>query len=86
MGLLILVAMALVSAVTWHRLVSRYWSATLFSTVTTLVTFQLGAFLHAGHLDSLFGIALVTSSFCALVVSALVGLPIRSRRRRGELA
>jgi len=85
MGVLVLVAIGLVSAVCWHRLLPRYWPATLAATVTTVVVFQIAAYLHEGSVDALIMIAVLTSSALAFAISALVGLPIRARRRKGEL-
>ena len=82
MALVIFFGIAIISATMWHRFVSRYVQASLGATVTTVVLFQVGAYLDLGYLDKFALIAVVTSSAIALGISLLIGLPIRARRKR----
>lgn len=82
MGLLIFLAIALTSAVLWHRFLPRYTTASLGATITTVLAFQAAAFLQLGYLDPYFLIAVITSSVAALVISLVVGLPLRARRKQ----
>ena len=86
MGLVIFIALALVSAVQWHYFLPRYLVASVSATATTVVAFQVGDFVYLGYLDPFFLIAAVTSSALALFFSLLTGLPFRTRRkqRRGD--
>jgi hypothetical protein len=84
-GVVILVAIAIVSAAIWHYRVPRFGVATVGATVSTELIFQLLAYLEAGYLDAFFLIAAFTSALLALAISIIVGLPIRARRKRGEL-
>ena len=81
MGLFVLILLAVVSGVLWHYLVRNYALAVVGATVSTVVVFQVIAFLQLGYLDPFFLIAAVTSGGLALVVTLLVGLPVRARRR-----
>jgi hypothetical protein len=85
MGVMVLIALAIVSAALWHRYTSRFAEATLGATLTTVGVFHFIAFLYSGYLDKFFLIALFTSTLVALLLSIVVGLPIRARRKRGEL-
>ncbi|MFA5633033.1 MAG: hypothetical protein WC997_16115 [Porticoccaceae bacterium] len=72
---------AICSGLVWHWFVTVYPTAVIGSTVTTVVTFQIAAYLHAGYVDPFFPIAVITSSFVAAVIASLIGLLIRARRR-----
>jgi hypothetical protein len=80
MGLVILVGIAIISATLWHRYVSRYFVAVFGATLTTVVLFQVAAYIEAGYVDPLIAIVVVVSGGIALVISALIGLPFRRRR------
>lgn len=82
MGIVVFLGIAVISATLWHRFVTGYASATIGATLTTVVLFQVAAYVHAGQLDKFFIIALVTTSAMALIISALLGLPLRARRKR----
>ncbi len=85
MGLIIFFGIAIISATMWHHFVPRYWQASFGATVTTVVLFQIAAYLDLGYLDKFALIAVVTSSVMALGFSLLIGLPIRARRKRQEV-
>ena len=80
MGLFVLILLAVVSGVLWHYLVPNYALAVVGATVSTIVVFQVIAFLQLGQLDPFLLIAAVTSGGLALVVACLVGLPVYARR------
>lgn len=85
MPLVVFLGIAVVSAVFWHRTVRSFALSTVLASLTTVVLFQVADYLEAGHMDSFAPIAMVTSSIPAVVLSVLVGLPIRARRRKGEI-
>lgn len=80
MAILVFVGIALLSAVTWHRYLQTYSSASIAAAATTVVVFQLIVYLQLGYLDPFFPIAVVTTGALSLVISFIVGLPIRARR------
>ncbi len=80
-GLIIFFATAVASALLWHRFVASYLAAIAASTVTAVVAFQVMAYIHLGYLDPFYLIAVVTTTIFAAIVSLLVGLPFRSKRR-----
>ena len=49
MRLLLLIGLALMSAILWHYFLTRYWIASLTATVTTVVMFILS--MYSGWLD-----------------------------------
>ena len=86
MGLIIFFAIAVPAALLWHALLPRYMPASIGATVTTVVVFQVAAFINLGYLNPFFLVAAVTTSVVALLVSLLAGWPFEARRkrRRGE--
>ena len=61
-GWLVLLSIAVVSAIAWHILLRSFLLATLLATTTSVVLFQIAAYLHVGYLDPFFLIAVATSS------------------------
>ncbi len=80
-GILVLGTIAVCSGLVWHWLVTVYRVAVIGSTVTTVIAFQIAAYLHAGYIDPFFLVAVITSSFVAAGVASLIGLPFRARRK-----
>ncbi len=60
MGIVILIGIGIVSAALWHHFVPRFAVATIAATTTTVVLFQIGAYMDLGYLDPFFLIAVVT--------------------------
>ena len=83
-GLLVFFAIAIVSAVLWHRVVEIFSVAVVGATITAVVAFQIAAYWHAGHVDPFVVVAVVTTAAMSLVISILIGLPIRKRRRNAK--
>lgn len=83
-GLLILGAMAVLSAIGWHLIVKRFVLALLGATLTTVILFQVANYIHLGYLDPFFIIAMITSGAGALVISAVVGVPFLALRKKNE--
>ena len=81
LGLLIYAAIAIGSAVLWHRYVPIYLAAALGATVTTVVLFLFVDYLQSGHVTSRMEIALMLTGIPAAIVSLLVGLPYRAKRK-----
>ena len=80
-GLIILTAIALGSALVWHWLVVFYRPAVIGATITTVIAFQVAAYFHLGYLDPFLLVAIVTSSIVAAVIALLVGVPFRAWRK-----
>ena len=85
-GLLILLTLAAVSAMAWHWVLLRSFSAATFlATVTAVVLFQVAAYFQLGYLDPFFMIAVATSSVVCFVVALLVGWVFSALRgRKGD--
>jgi hypothetical protein len=81
--ILIVVGIALVSSAYWHHYFPKYVAASLAAALTTEIVFQVIVYVQLGFLDPFFLVAVFTSGALALVIAFLVGLPIRSRRKRG---
>jgi hypothetical protein len=82
-GLLIYAAITTVSALLWHRYVPDYVGATLGATVSTVALFLFVDYLQSGHRTSNMEIAVLLTSVPAAVISLLIGLPFRARRKAG---
>lgn len=85
MSVLVLLAVSLLSAVAWHRYCAVFGTAVLGATATSTVVFQLAATWRLGHADKFVLVAVVVTAAVAFVISLLVGMPFRARRR-GEAA
>ena len=80
-GLIVLVAISVTAAIIWHAFAKRYFTASIASALMAAVAFQVAAYVHLGHLDPFFPIAVVASLVAAFVIALLVGLPFRARRK-----
>ena len=81
-GLLVLVAISIGSAAAWHFKFREYAIAAGCAAATSVVVFQVVAYLQAGYLDPFFPIAVVTSSLLSFAIALIVGIPFWQRRRR----
>jgi hypothetical protein len=61
-GLIVLMSIALGSALVWHCLMAFYVRAVIGATITTVIAFQVAAYFHLGYLDSFFSVAAITSA------------------------
>lgn len=84
LGLLLLAAICAVCSVAAHVLVRSFVAAELAAVVSTVVLFQLAAYLHVGYLDPFWEVAVVTSTLVAVVVSAFIGIAVRSVQERAS--
>ena len=80
-GWLVLLSIAVVSAIAWHILLRSFLLATLLATSTSVVLFQIAAYLHVGYLDPFFLIAVAISSVICLFVSVAVGMLVRGSKK-----
>ena len=84
-GLVIFFGLALIGSLLWHWVLRSYGLAVFGATVTTVVLFQVAAYVKLGYLDPFFVVAMATSAAMALGISAIVGLPFRfARKQRGS--
>lgn len=81
-GMLVLCVTTIVVSVLLHAFVRRYPIACIVSAVTSTVLFQCFAYMHAGHLDPFFPIALVVGGALAYGIALIVGIPFLVRRRK----
>lgn len=80
-GWLVLLFIAVVAALVWHILLRSFLFATLLASTTSVVLFQVAAYLYAGYLDPFFLIAVATSSVICLLVSIVSGMLVRGSSR-----
>ena len=80
-GWLVLLSIAVVSAIAWHILLRSFLLATLLATTTSVVLFQIAAYLHVGYLDPFFLIAVATSLVICLFVAVAVGMLVRGSNK-----
>lgn len=80
-GWLVLLSIAVGSAIAWHILLRSFLLATLLATSTSVVLFQIAAYLHVGYLDPFFLIAVAISSVICLFVSVAVGMLVRGSKK-----
>ena len=80
-GWLVLLSIAVGSAIAWHILLRSFLLATLLATSTSVVLFQIAAYLHVGYLDPFFLIAVATSSVICLFVAVAVGMLVRGSNK-----
>lgn len=81
MAFLAFFLIAIAAALVWHLLVQSFLGAVAGATIATVVVFQVVAFLQLGYFDPLASIAMVVTGAIAAVISALLGLPFRTRRK-----
>lgn len=80
-GWLALLSIAAGSALVWNILLRSFLLATLLATITSVVLFQVAAYLHVGYLDPFYLIAVATSSVICLFVAVAVGMLVRNSNR-----
>lgn len=80
-GWLVLLSIAVGAALAWHILLRSFLLATLLATTTSVVLFQVAAYLHVGYLDPFYLIAVATSSVVCLFIAVAVGMLVRSGNR-----
>lgn len=72
-GLIVLSIIALASAFFWNKKEELAKKANIKATITTVILFQIAAYVHLGHLDPFFPIAMVITGVIAFITSAVVG-------------
>jgi len=83
-GLLVFGLIAVISSIGWHIFVSQYRTAVIRAAITSVILFQIAAYIHLGHLDPFFIVAVVTTGVISLAVAALIGLPFRTLRENNS--
>jgi hypothetical protein len=76
-GIIIFVAIAIISAVIWHIFVKRISIAIIGAAITASATFQAYNYILLGYLGPFFIIALVTTTAIAFIIALIVGVPFR---------
>lgn len=77
MAYIVFLLVAVSSAIVWHRQCARHLLAVVGATVTTVLAFQALAYLHLGHVDPFFVIAMAVSSVPAALIALATGLLMR---------
>jgi hypothetical protein len=77
------VAISVVVALVVHWRERRLLRAVLMSSVLATVLFQVAAYVHLGHIDPFFPIAVVVGGVSSAVISAVVGGAFMLGRRGG---
>jgi len=80
-GLVVLGVIIIISAFIWHFIVKKFAIAVIGATITSVLLFQVAAYLHAGYIDPFAVIAMLTSGFISLAASLLIGTGVRYFRR-----
>ena len=80
-GWLVLLSIAIGSALAWHILLHSFLLATLLATITAVFLFQVAVYLQLGYLDPFFLIAVATTSVVCFFVAVAVGMLVRSGSR-----
>lgn len=87
-GILVFSLIALTSGAAWHSIVKKYLIASIMASVTTVILFQIAAYLRAGYLDPFYKIAIVFSAFIAIMASLVIGIPFllhRDKKNKKEI-
>jgi hypothetical protein len=83
-GILVLVGISVSAGLVFHSFIRHYIVATCCAALVADVGFQVAAYLHLGHLDPFFIVALVIGGGYAFAIAAVTGIPfvfIRKKRR-----
>ena len=75
-------AISVVSAVLWHRYLHRYILASTAAAATSVVVYQTLVFIYEDFYSPYLLLGVMVTFPIAFVVSLLVGVPIRKRRKR----
>ena len=83
-GIIILIAISVITAVAVHLFLRRYFSASLIAAVLSNAIFQFIAYLHIGYLDPFWPISLLAGGALSFAVSLMAGLIIQAYRRTSK--
>tara|TARA_R110002167_G_scaffold348745_2_gene560176 strand:- start:771 stop:1043 length:273 start_codon:yes stop_codon:yes gene_type:complete len=81
-GIIILISISFLCSVISHWQLKNFKFAIGAATLVSISLFQLANYFHLGYLDPFIIIALITSSFFALIIAILVGCPFYFVRRK----
>jgi hypothetical protein len=82
LGLLILVAVSIFSALILHWSISRYLRASFISALLSSAIFQVTGFIISENHDPFILIAFVTGSVVAFGIAIVAGIPFLIARRK----
>ena len=83
-GIIILIAISVITAVGVHLFLRRYFSASLISAILSNALFQFIAYLHVGYLDPFLPIALLVGGALAYAIALIVGLVFLAYRKTSK--
>jgi len=81
MGILILVAIAVVVSLICHAFLRRFWPATNLAATAAAMLFLVASYIELGYLDPFFPIAFVFGWVYAWFVAMIVGIPFHIARK-----
>ena len=81
-GIIILCGISILLAIGFHYKLKSPIVATILSTFSASIAFQVIAYIHIGYLDPFFIIAFILSSGITFLISLLVGIPFTYYRRK----
>ena len=79
-GLALLIVVATTISIALHAMSARYWRMCALAALAAGIVW-MGFSLLIGAVDALIGVAWFFATFWAFVMSCLVGIPFRLRRR-----
>jgi hypothetical protein len=84
-GLVIFGIITITSAAIWHSFVTDYILAVLGATVSSVIVFQVVAFIYAGFLDPFFIIAMITTGIVSFIIALVIGAVMKWLKRHDKL-
>ena len=81
-GIIILCGISILTAIGFHYKLKKPLVATILSTFSASIGFQVIAYIQLGYLDPFFIIAFGISSGITFLISLLVGIPFTFYRRK----
>ena len=81
LGIIILCGLSILTAIGFHYKFKKPIVATILSTFSASITFQVIVYLQLGYLDPFFILAFGLSSGITFLISLLMGIPFTYYRR-----
>ena len=80
LGITIFVAITVVFSLIAHWQLKSFLVAVCSSVLLSVAVFQIANYVHLGHLDPFFVVAMVTSGLLALAISSGIGVLLKCTR------
>lgn len=82
LALLLIIAISVGLALLSHTFIKQILPASLITGLAATLLFQLISYLHLGHLDPFFPVAIIFGFAVAAFIAAILALPFELHRRR----